>query len=97
MNNDGYVPTQEKLNELTETTAIRLHVLQRAIGALIVTHPDPAAFAREFAGATARAQVDHHLTSDAGAWRRKEAAEYAAGLLDLARAAAANLQTPGAS
>lgn len=81
--------TEEDFKLMAQLAHIRVIVLQRAIGALIATHPNPGAFATQFATATAIAQVDHHLTSDAEPWMRKAAAEFAEELLDLAHGASA--------
>lgn len=82
-------PTTEQL------TAVRLFVLQRAIGALIVTHPDPGKFAQIFGAATGIAQIEH-ATSDAPASFRQEAAQFARELIDLAEDEAAfRLQQKG--
>jgi len=65
---------------------IRLWVLQRAIAALVMTHPDPKAFAEIFRTATGLAQVDHLLAPDApDAWKQ-EAADFARGIAELADA-----------
>lgn len=69
--------------------ATRLFVLQRAIGALIVTHPDPAGFARVFDAATGLAQIEHALAPGATEAVRKEAAQFAQALIGLAEDEAA--------
>ena len=63
---------------------IRLLVLQRAIAALIMTHPDPAAFAATFRSVTGIAQIDHVLTPQASDEWRREAADFARELADMA-------------
>jgi len=59
-------------------------VLQRAIAALIMTHPDPKAFAATFRSITGIAQVDHLLCPQAAPEWRQEAADFARELAELA-------------
>lgn len=69
---------------------IRLLVLQRAIAALVMTHPDPKAFADIFRTATSLSQVDHLLAPNApDAWKR-EAADFAREIAELADAEVAS-------
>lgn len=75
--------------------ATRLFVLQRAIAALIVSHPDPAAFARAFGQITASAQVDHMSVAGTDRFRR-EATDFARELLDLAHDEIARRNKPQA-
>lgn len=63
---------------------IRLLVLQRAIAALIMTHPDPNAFAATFRSITGIAQVDHLLCPHAAPEWRQEAVDFARELVELA-------------
>lgn len=63
----------------------RLFVLQRAIGALIVTHPDPARFAEIFEAVSDIAHIEHLLVPKATEAVRAEARRFAQDLVDLAR------------
>jgi hypothetical protein len=69
---------QEDLN----TT--RLFVLQRAIGALIETHPDPEKFAQAFALSSGLQQLDQLAFARSSADVRHESKEFAQELLMLA-------------
>lgn len=62
----------------------RIFVLQRAIGALIVSHPDPGAFARLLDAATGLAQIEHLTAPGATPAIREAAARFARDLIDLA-------------
>lgn len=68
---------------MSEFTDTRLFVLQRAIMALIMTHPDPKLFAETFRAITAHAQIDHALTP-APESLRQEAADFARELAEIA-------------
>lgn len=70
---------------LEELNAIRLFTLQRAIGALIKTHPNPAQFADVFEQATALTQVSHVVDPLVQAAVKQEALDFAKELIDLAR------------
>lgn len=59
----------------------QLFALKRAIGALIVTHPNPEAFARTFDAATGLAPIEHALAPAIRETARRTAAE----LLGLAQ------------
>jgi hypothetical protein len=72
-------PTPEQL------TAVRLFVLQRAIAALIMTHPDPEKFAQAFGAAAGMAQIDHLTAPKATEALRAEAGNFARELLVLAQ------------
>lgn len=63
----------------------QLFALKRAIGALIVTHPNPEAFARAFDAATGLAQIEHALAPGATPEIRETARRTAAELLGLAQ------------
>lgn len=70
--------------ELEELNATRLFVLQRAIGALIVTHPDPLKFAQSFALATGMQQLDQMSFAQSRDDVREEAKVFAQELYELA-------------
>ena len=85
--------TQEELN----TT--RLFVLQRAIGALIVTHPEPGKFAQAFALALGMQHLDQLAFAESRPDVRAESKEFAQELFELANDEVnrrAGQQTPGA-
>lgn len=65
--------------------AAQLFVLKRAIGALIVAHPNPDEFARRFDAATGLAQIEHALAPGATPAVREVARRIASELVDLAR------------
>jgi hypothetical protein len=67
-----------------ELNGTRLFVLQRAICALIVTHPDPSAFARAFGAASALQQLDQLAFARSRPDVRDESAAFARELLELA-------------
>lgn len=69
---------------LPEITATRLFVLQRAIAALIVTHPDPARFAAAFEQATQHADVSMLYADGETEFQRAVADEFSQELLGLA-------------
>lgn len=62
----------------------RIFVLQRAIGALIVSHSDPGAFARLLDAATGLAQIEHLTAPNATPAIREAATRFARDLIDLA-------------
>lgn len=73
---------------------VRLLVLQRAIAALIMTHPDPATFAKTFRSISGIAQIDHLLLPGADPEWQQEAVNFARELVELADAEVAFRQTP---
>lgn len=72
------------VSEYELITAARLNVLKRAIGALIVSHPDPGRFSQLFDAATGLAQIEHMTAPNAPASVREAATQLARELLDLA-------------
>lgn len=71
--------------KLEELNAVRLFTLQRAIGALIKTHPHPDHFADVFEQGTAMTQALHVLNADTPPEVRQEALAFAQELIGLAR------------
>lgn len=71
-------------SDLDLILSARIFVLQRAIGALIVTHPDPAAFARALDAATGLAQIEHLTAPGATPAVRDAATRLALELIGLA-------------
>ena len=85
-----------EVSEYEILLSTRLFVLERAIGALIVTHPDPAAFARLFGAATSLAQVEQLANAKAPEASKREAAKRARELIALAEDEVARRQKGGA-
>ena len=67
-----------------EINTTRLFVLQRAIGALIVTHPEPGKFAQAFALATGMQQLDQLAFAESRDDVRAESKAFAQELFELA-------------
>lgn len=67
-----------------EINGTRLFVLQRAIAALIVTHPDPAAFAKAFGLVNGMQQLDQIAYAKANPAVREESKVFSQELIDLA-------------
>ena len=70
---------------LEELNAIRLFTLQRAISALIRTHPHPAQFADVFEQATAMTQASHAVDPLVPPEVKQVALDFARELIELAR------------
>lgn len=90
MNESAQTPEQRlaRMERLQSRLGVELHVLERAIWSLVVTHPDPAAFARTFEEATERTTAVHlndELVSDEV---RETSHRLATELIGLARAVA---------
>lgn len=62
----------------------RISVLKRAIGALIVTHPDPEKFAEKFGATTGLAQIEHLTAPGATDATKRAASAFAREILGLA-------------
>ncbi|CAN7258734.1 hypothetical protein LJR130_001054 [Variovorax sp. LjRoot130] len=69
---------------LEQTTQTRLFVLQRAILALINTHPDPRAFARVMGSFTAVQQIDQIEYAKSNPEVRAESDAFAREIIDFA-------------
>ncbi|MCR6481152.1 hypothetical protein NU688_33690 [Variovorax sp. ZS18.2.2] len=67
-----------------QKTETRLFVLQRAIMALINTHPNPREFAKAFSSFTAQQQVDQAAFAKSSPEVRAESAEFAGELIEWA-------------
>ena len=85
--------------ELEELNAVRIFAMQTVIGALIKTHPNPAAFAAVLEQGMGLVQVEQIRMSFASAEARKEAVEFAQDFVhiakDEAQARAQRGQAPG--
>ena len=68
-----------------ELNAIRLFTLQRAIGALIKTHPHPEQFADVFEQSTAMTQAAHVVDPLVLPAVKQEALDFSRELIELAR------------
>lgn len=71
--------------KLEELNTVRLFTLQRAVAALIKTHPQPAVFADVFEQATGMTQAGHVVDPLVPAAVKQEALEFAQELIALAR------------
>mgnify|MGYP003594107112 CR=1 FL=1 len=71
-------------SEYEMITAARLFVLERAIGALIVTHSDAGAFAQAFSAASGLVQIEHMTAPGATPAVRQAATQMARDLIGLA-------------
>ena len=67
-----------------ETTATRLYVLQRAVMALINTHPNPRDFAKAFSSITAQQQLDQAAFAKSRSDVREESNAFASEIIEWA-------------
>lgn len=78
----------QRLERLTEALGVQLHVMERAIWTLVLTHPHPESFARTFAEATERTTAVHLNDEKVSDEVRERSHRLAMDLVGLARAAA---------
>lgn len=78
-------PTSDDALRQINLVATRLFVLHRAIASLIRTHPDPEAFAQQFADDTSSAQLGYLQIPEGNPEYRALATSFAGELLGVAQ------------